>query len=140
MKRGIAKRIIKRTIHKKFRAELFKNPAAKSKIKYLTDGYINNEKTNYTNVLNRNETSLLFKARNRMLDIKNNYKNKYQDKTCRLCKTSEETQEHIFNTCTITKQERLIIHKNLLFAKGTTTMRDTTKKIHKIMQLIKANS
>ena len=56
--------------------------------------YIEGEKANYTNQYNRENTSIIFKARNRMLNIKRNFKNKYQNQTCRLCNLQEETQEH----------------------------------------------
>ena len=32
-----------------------------------------------------------------MVDVKNNFKNKYDDMLCPLCKTEEEDQFHLFN-------------------------------------------
>ena len=58
----------------------------------------------YMNKLNRMETSIIFKTRTRMLDIKANFKNKYQQQKCRMCNEPIETQEHILDTCPQTKQ------------------------------------
>ena len=67
--------------------------------------------------LYRNETSTIFRARTRMLDIKNNFKGKYINHKCNNCKDNEkcfncqeklkcracnqvtETQEHVLNEC-----------------------------------------
>ena len=49
--------------------------------------------------LNRYQVSTIFKARTRMLDVKNNFRGKYNDNICRGCGITEETQEHV-NECT----------------------------------------
>ena len=35
-----------------------------------------------------------------MLDIKNNYRGKYNNTVCRGCGEAQETQEHVLNECT----------------------------------------
>ena len=55
--------------------------------------------------MNRNDTSIIFKAQTRMLPIKNNYKTKYNDLICRVCKANSETQQHVLQEC-------IEIHKN----------------------------
>ncbi len=42
------------------------------------------------------QISLLFKARTRMLDVKNNFRNKYKDNNCRRCGQTLETQKHVW--------------------------------------------
>ena len=55
----------------------------KSKVKHLINGkkniWTSGKIPNYMNKLTRNQVSTIFKARTRMLDIKNNFKNKYQN-------------------------------------------------------------
>ena len=51
------------------------------------------------NKLKREQISNIFKARTRMLDIKN-FRSKYTDMKCRGCGQQDETQEHILETCT----------------------------------------
>ncbi len=36
------------------------------------------------------------KVRLNMIEVRNNYKNQYEDRTCTLCKTETDTTEHIF--------------------------------------------
>ena len=47
--------------------------------------------------LNRYHVSTIFKAITRMLDVKKNFRGKYNDNICRGCGITEETKEH---TCT----------------------------------------
>lgn len=53
----------------------------------------------YMNKLTRKQTSALFKARTRMLDVKNNFRGKYPDTERRMCKREIETQKHILEEC-----------------------------------------
>ena len=47
------------------------------------------------------EKKLMFKIRNRLIDVKSNFKKKYKNNLiCRLCKIAEESQYHLVN-CTI---------------------------------------
>ena len=42
------------------------------------------------------DKKLLFRLRNRLVDVKTNFRNKYiNDMQCRLCKVSEESQIHL---------------------------------------------
>ena len=50
--------------------------------------------------LNIYQISTILKARTRMLDVKNNFRGKYNDHICRGCGTTEETQEHVLSKCT----------------------------------------
>ena len=61
--------------------------AHKSKTNFLinrTDPE-NHERAKYMTKMTRTETSILFAARNRMLKVKDNYKNQYRNSTCRGC-------------------------------------------------------
>lgn len=131
---------IRKKIQTKFRELLFNNKEGKSKIKYLTEGYLRNEKTTYTDLLDRQQTSIIFKARCRMLDIKNNYKNKYTNNTCRLCKQQDETQEHIFERCPETRKYNLDIRKHIIFSRSTSILKDCADKIKNIQKMLENNT
>ena len=53
----------------------------------------------YLAELNRLNASTIFLARTRMVDVKNNFRKKYKDTTCRACGSEPETQEHVLDTC-----------------------------------------
>ncbi len=54
----------------------------------------------YMKTMTRNQASLIFKARTRMLDCKLNFKNKYgANLKCRSCDTQDESQNHILVEC-----------------------------------------
>ena len=76
---------------------------SKSKIDFLMRGQTNTcpetRRKPYMNKLNRKQVSTIFKARTRMLDIKNNFRGKYDNMLCRGCGQASETQEHVFEEC-----------------------------------------
>ena len=78
----------------------------------------------YMNELTRKQTSLIFKARSRMLKVKGNYKNGYPELSCRLCKKAEETQTHILEECEkIHCDDAIKVPKHQLFDEDTDTLR-----------------
>ena len=93
------------------------------------------KKAKYMNELTRKQTSLIFKARSRMLKVKGNYKNGYPDLICRLCKGGEETQTHILEEC-------LVLHPNnnnkvpidQLFTEDTGALKQVAKKLETITE------
>ena len=119
-----------------FRNKLLKSGETKTKTKYL----INNttwepgKRKNYMNKLTRKEASTIFKARTRMLDIKENYRGKYTDNKCRACKQEPETQEHILESCTkIHDNHTTHVTKDEIFDEDITTLRNTTNKINHLI-------
>ena len=69
-----------------------------------------------------------------MLDVKNNYKNKYRDNLCRKCGNSEETQEHILQECIeIHTTNELITEPDEIYGTSITLARNAAHKIQKIM-------
>ena len=56
-------------------------------------------KPNYMSNLTRWACSNIFNTRARMIKVKGNYRNKYNDMSCRWCKEDDETQIHILNHC-----------------------------------------
>ncbi len=49
--------------------------------------------------LTKNQASIIFQQRTRMLKVKNNYKNGQNNLLCRMCTTTGETQQHIREEC-----------------------------------------
>ena len=82
----------------------------------------------------RKQTSLIYRARTRMLKCKGNYKNGYPDQKCRMCKQENETQTHILEECpAIHLNENTKIPKPQLFTEDTCTLRTIASKIDQIM-------
>ena len=53
------------------------------------------------NKLTRRQASIIFKARTRMLPVKDNYWNKHRNHTCRACGIPVETQKHVREDCDV---------------------------------------
>ena len=110
----------------------------KSKNKHLVQGIQNwtpGQRSHYLNRMSRNECSTIFKARTRMLDVKNNFRGKYENNTCRLCGIEEETQDHILNICKIIhKDETLKTPTSDLFDNNIAKLKQTANRISIIMQ------
>jgi len=116
------KHTIKNKITQKFRERMRTNGKEKSKVQHHISRQIHypDKKPRYISNLNRQETSLIFRARTRMLDMKENYKNKYTDQKCRKCQNAPESQKHILEECEVihqtdlTKAREYEIHSNSL--------------------------
>ena len=96
--KNATKTTIKDKINKTFKEEIEKTGKEKHKVQHLqansTTIWTPRIRPHYMDKLTRVETSTIFKARTRMLDVKNNYRNKYPDLICRGCGNEEETQQH----------------------------------------------
>ena len=53
------------------------------------------------NKLTRKQASTIFKARTRMVPVKNNYRKMYHNNICRACGHEVETQQHVFEECDV---------------------------------------
>ena len=105
-----------RKMLEKFKEIIDREASGKSKIEHLKQGikeWTPGERQVYLSKLNRNQASTIFKLRTRMMKVKRNYKNAYNNLTCRGCNATEETQEHILEECPgIHSSEASKIHKN----------------------------
>ena len=111
----------------------------KSKIQHLLDGkqeeWKPGKRTEYMNKLTRKQASTIFKARTRMLNVKNNYRNNYQNTECRMCKNATETQKHIQEECPqIHWENTLKTTESEIFNTDLQTLREASKKITSIME------
>ena len=82
------KRTLQRRIKTNLENKLKATAETKSKMKYYMEGkqtWAVGERAKYISKLTRNQASIIFKARTRMLKVKSNYKNGYKDLKCRIC-------------------------------------------------------
>ncbi len=69
-----------------------------------------------------------------MLDAKDNYRGKYNNLDCRLCRNETETQEHILENCqTIHSTNNTKVHKEEIFDDNPTNLSNTAAKIQTII-------
>ena len=105
---------------------------------YFIDGKNNwtpGKKAEYMNDLTRKQTSLIFKARTRMMKVKGNYKNGHQDLTCRMCRAAEESQMHILEECPeMHKDNNIKIPKHQLFNENSSTLRQVAINLEIILE------
>ena len=124
----ISKREITNKIKLAFKEEIESKGRDKSKVKFLIDGknkWNPGHEPKYMKTPTRNAVSTIFKARTRMLDVKANYKNKYQDLQCRLCGKEDKTQERILAKCEKTKQTKHQVPTEDIFTEDHETLRKT---------------
>ena len=135
------KKRVTEVIERDFKNRMNSAGNSKSKVKHLLEG-INNWKVGtrpkYMNQLNRFQVSTIFKARTRMLDIKNNFRGKYNNLTCRGCGEVNETQEHVLNECkSIHQNENTRVEQKDIFSNNITTLTKTAESIDDIMEIIR---
>ena len=138
-----SKNRVKSNIGKKtkefFKEKIEKEGNQKSKVKYLLEGLGNQWKPGmrqkYLNKLTRRQASTIFKARTRMLDVKNNFRNKYKDTLCRQCNQHLETQEHVLEECkSLHPNEANKVRKSDLFSVNVNCLKVTVSKIETTLE------
>ena len=125
--------IISQKIKAGYQNKIDREGIHKSKVKYLQEGagsWEPNVKRQYMKKLNRNDCSTIFKARTRMIEVKNNYRNKYRNNICRACKEEEETQEHVLEECPrLHSDESTKTKRNHIFTDDTDTLKKSARQI-----------
>ncbi len=90
-KRPFAK-TLKKNVAKLFKKAIEKSGEKKSKVKDGQGGWKPLDRKKYMSKLSRNQVSKIFQTRTRMLNVKDNYRNKYKNNLgCRACGQSSET-------------------------------------------------
>ena len=120
-----------------FRHNIQKTSGGKTKIQFLRENtnWKTGERPKYMKELKRMEASTIFKARTRMLDVKNNFRGKYKDTKCRKCTETVESQEHVLKTCTgIHDDDTTKIMINDIFDSNPTNLKTTAKQLTKILE------
>ena len=76
-----------------------------------------------------------------MIDVKNNFKNKYNDLFCRACRKDEETQTHVLEICPeIHKTDETKVRQRDVFCDEVDDLRKTADKIREVTNKIKQYS
>ena len=121
-----------------FKEKIEKDGTEKSKIKYLLEGrpdWKPSCKQKYLAELSRQNVSTIFQARTRMIDVKNNFRNKYPDITCRACGINPETQEHVLETCqTLHANPCNVVKIEDIFEIDPTALQVTANKIRTTLE------
>ena len=84
--------------------------------------------------MTRHQASIIFKEKKRMLDLRNNFRNKNHDNQCRACSLHLETQEHILSECpAIHIDATLKVNQVDLSTENVETLKQVCQKIEAIM-------
>ena len=115
-----------------------KSAKEKSKMTYFLGNKASwqpGKRAKYMSELTRKQTSLIFKARSRMIKVKGNYKNGHPDLLCRMCKIEEETQGHVLDECqALHPNDAIKVPISSLFNEDTDTLRQIAKNLEKITE------
>ena len=139
-KHHTTKRNTKIKVEKKFQEKLKEAGNKKSKVKFFLNNkgeWQTGKRAEYMDKLNRMDASMIFKARSRMLEVKNNYKKKYRNHMCRLCNNKEEDQTHVLQECPAL--EKFNLKKATLeniFSEDIRTLKETSTCINRIMAIV----
>ena len=128
---------VRNKIRQYFKEKLITDSTDKSKVKFLTDNITEWKagiRPQYMKHLSRNNVSIIFKARTRMLDVKNNFRNKYSDLLCRACGTEPETQDHVLEKCkSLHPDEQTQVKQSEIFNENPDKLNSTAKQISKTL-------
>ena len=136
LKKGKRTKIIDKKIMTSFKNKVEEQSKEKSKIQTLLQNskWEPKKRKVYMNRLNRNETSIIFKARTRMARTKMDYKNMHRDHICRKCKKEEETLKHVLQECqTIHTDEKSKVKWERIYSNNINELKDIAGKIKKII-------
>ena len=126
------KRLTKDKVEKQFITELKGNAQNKSKLQNLIKNSDWNKlkRKDYLNKLTRTQCHYIISARLRMLKVKDNYKNQYNNPICRGCGLTNETQSHILEKCNkLHENNTNIVHTMDIFSENTKELGSTANKI-----------
>ena len=122
-----------------FKRKLVEDGQSKSKVQFLINGkgdqWEAGKTPQYMNELTRESVSIIFKTRTRMIDVKNNFRNKYPDLLCRACSNEPETQEHVLEEFTVLHQDdtsRVKAHE--VFEEAPLVLKSTARKVSETLQ------
>ena len=115
-----------------FKGKINMEAQGKTKSQFLLDNktWTPGERPRYMKEMTRKDASTIFKARSRMLDMKNNFKGKYRDTKCRKCNYENETQEHILQECAgIHENDSNKVNTQNIFEEDPEGLIETARKI-----------
>ena len=80
--------------------EIYKNECEKlKKLKCLNQYKAKIKRERYMDILQQKQARILFKLRTRMISVRNNFKNKYEDLMCPRCKKEIDDEKYLFTKC-----------------------------------------
>ena len=97
------KKIVMMRVWKKEQEEYYKWSSNSTKCKLMENDKIEMKK--YIKEMQPEEAKIIMEIRLGMVDVKTNYKKKYDDTTCRQCGKEEETAEHFLKCLTPPNQK-----------------------------------
>ena len=109
MKKTTLKRIVNKAITEKAFERLIGLKENHSKVKHII--YSDFEMQNYLKPIRvkatKNEIQTIFELRSRMADVKLNFRGKFENFECRVCKNNEESQKHAYECMEIMKIRKM---------------------------------
>ena len=76
-----------------------------------------------------------------MIEVKANFKGKYTDLACRLCKRENETQDHILNRCSVIRDQNFgMLSKKDLFEDNIIDLKKTAKIIENVLDFLESET
>ena len=143
--RDQVKRIVETKIRTAMKNALNKEGENKSKVQHLIQNkqepWTPGTSTEYMRRLTRNQASTIFKARTRMLKVKNNFRKMSETNTCRMCNKECETQQHILKECPeIHKDESTKTPLTEIFSQDIPTLKKASQKIKETMDKLENKS
>ena len=134
------KNLVKQRIQVHFR-ERMQEGSNKSKVAHLLSGrkdWVPRKREKYLETLNRMDASSIFQARTRMLEIKSNFKKKYENNIlCRACGTDVETQRHVLEECKKIHEDGSTMTKSDdYFSNDTETLKKAANNIQRSLQVL----
>ena len=128
------KKIIKEKICKKQKNELEENFKESTKCKNLQINTGNPK--NYLVELSPKKAKIILLTKLGMIDIKANFKNKYQNMECRMCKKENETLEHITKCYNIPDEIKKQIEMEKVIDIGHELQHEDKERMEKIADVI----
>ena len=126
------KKIVREKISQSALKALVEEQQSLSKVKHLDFTELKLQEYLLPNKLDLRLSKFVFMLRSRMLDVRCNFKNKYSDTLCPLCKADQDTQQHLM-VCSVLEEPDVVrevpLYEELL--------QNNTKKISQIATILK---
>ena len=139
------KRDLNRKTYDHMRKTRIQSAGEQSKFKHLTrdnQDYPFSMKK-YMRKLTRLDASIVFKARSRMLEVKENFKTKHKGEIkCRLCKEADETQKHILEECMVLHEDETmkITYEDIYEDEDMDKLKETARKIRQTIDKLEEST
>ena len=113
----------------------------KSKVNYLVRNCERNitNRPKYMEELTCREARTILIYRTRMMKVKENYKNNYNDMNCRWCKFGNETQEHILEECEEFPIHRANIKSKDIFQEDCIKLKEIARTLKEVYKELDKN-